>query len=32
MSISKGILRQRLFIDMKIDKIKELDEQLNIIG
>lgn len=28
MDISKEILRKRLFIDMKIDEIKELDKQL----
>ena len=29
MNITKEILRKRLFIDMKIDEIKELDKQLN---
>ena len=29
MAIDKEILRERLFIDMKIDEIKELDKQLD---
>lgn len=30
-NISKEILRERLFIDIKINKIKELDKQLDIM-